>query len=185
MKQTSRLKLAVTVFAVARATSRPGSPSVAERAQCVPRLVRATLDRSYTGATPARLALVAAAAVYVASPVDLIPETVLPIVGLTDDALVLRWAVRAFVEETDRFLVWEARRYAWRPGESAPARPLHPPPVPIASAGAERQRAATSAPRPDRDATGAAAFGAPGLGPGVRDAARAYVLESVRRRLER
>ncbi|OFE17485.1 hypothetical protein BA895_15920 [Humibacillus sp. DSM 29435] len=130
---------------MARATGRPGSPSVAERAQCVPRLVRATLDRSYTGVTPTRLALVAAAAVYVASPVDLIPETVLPVVGLADDALVLRWAVRAFVEETDRFLVWEARRYAWRPGERA--RPAPPSPHPAA--------------------------------------ARAHLLESVRRRLER
>lgn len=182
MKRTSRLKLAATVFTVARATSRPGSPSVAERAQCVPRLVRATLDRTYTGVTPARLALVAAAAVYVASPVDLIPETVLPVVGLADDALVLRWAVRAFVDETDRFLVWEARRYAWRPGE----RPRPSPPHTVAvAAGGKRAPAVTSAPHPDRDATGAAANGGEGIGPGMRDAARAYLLESVRRRLER
>ena len=182
MKRTSRLKLAATVFTVARATSRPGSPSVAERAQCVPRLVRATLDRSYPGVTPARLALVAAAAVYVASPVDLIPETVLPVVGLADDALVLRWAVRAFVEETDRFLVWEARRYAWRPGERA--RPTDPVRL-TASTSAESRRGATPTPCPDRDAAGVAAPGAEGVGAGVRDAARAYLLESVRRRLER
>lgn len=176
MKKTSRLKLAATVFTVARATSRPGSASVAERAQCVPRLVRATLDRSYTGVAPARLALVAAAALYVASPVDLVPESVLPIVGLADDALVLRWAVRAFVEETDRFLVWEARRGAWAPGG-------RPPP-----------------PRPERDATGAAAPGqraeelplatwstgsTGSTVAGMREAARVYLLEAARRRLER
>ncbi len=170
MKTTSRLKLAATVFAVARATSRPGSASVVERAQCVPRLVRATLDRSYTGATPARLALVAAAAVYVASPVDLVPETVLPIVGLTDDALVLRWAVRAFVEETDRFLVWEARRYAWRPDRDAWREP---------------GRDATGAAAHRAEGAGAKGAGAESVGAGVRDAARAYLLESVRRRLER
>ena len=164
MKKTSRLKLAATVFTVARATSKPGSASVAERAQCVPRLVRATLDRTYPGATPARLALVAAAAVYVASPVDLVPEAVLPVIGLADDALVLRWAVQAFVEETDRFLLWEARAGAWKPGgRSQP-------------------------PSPDRDATGAAAPGARGpgpRGPGVGQGAQAYLLEAARRRLER
>lgn len=180
MKKTSRVKLAATVFAVARASGEPGTPGLVERAQCVPRLVRATLDRSYTGVTPGRLALVAASAAYVASPVDLVPESVLPIIGLADDALVLRWALRTFVEETDRFLVWEARRYAWRPdGRRRPTQPSVPP---VAH---DRQPPGdTVPPRPDRDATGAAA---PGGDPaaGVRDAARAYLLESVRRRLER
>ncbi|MDN5764523.1 MAG: DUF1232 domain-containing protein [Humibacillus sp.] len=183
MKKTSRLKLAATVFAVARASGEPGSPGFLERAQCVPRLVHATLDRSYTGVTPGRLALVAAAAAYVASPVDLVPESVLPIIGLADDALVLRWALHTFVEETDRFLIWEARRYAWRPGgrtrRTQPAQTTAAPAAPDRHAPGD-----TVPPRPDRDATGAAA---PGGDPaaGVRDAARAYLLESVRRRLER
>lgn len=187
MKKTSRLKLAATLFAVARASGEPGSPGVVERAQCVPRLVRATLDRSYTGVTPGRLALVAAAAAYVASPVDLVPESVLPVIGLADDALVLNWAVRTFVEETDRFLVWEARRYAWRPGgrtrPASPFRPTQPPAAPGAHGG--QPRGDTAPPRPDRDATGAAAPGGEPAGGGVRDAARAYLLDSVRRRLER
>ncbi len=35
------------------------------------------------------------------------PEALLPVVGAADDALVIGWAIKAFVEETDRFVEWE------------------------------------------------------------------------------
>lgn len=107
MKRTSRLKLAATVASLVRATTRPGAPTVSERVNAVPRLVRTTLRGTYRGVSRGRLALVVAAVAYVASPVDLLPELVLPVLGLADDALVISWAVRAFLEETDRFLAWE------------------------------------------------------------------------------
>lgn len=107
MKRTSRLKLVTTAASLLRATTRPGAPGVTERVQAVPRLVRATLDGSYAGTTKRRLALVVAAVAYVISPVDLLPEALLPVVGIADDALVISWAIRAFLEETDRFLAWE------------------------------------------------------------------------------
>lgn len=172
MKTTSRLKFAATVIPVVRASSRPGAPNVLERAQCVPRLVRATLDGSYAGTTRGRLALVAAAAAYVASPVDLVPEAVLPVVGLADDAVVLTWAVRTLVEETDRFLAWEAGQGARRRSTRSPGS------GPAAARG--RDAWGRPEPRADRDVTGAARTGAR-----ARGAAADFVLESVRRRLER
>lgn len=153
MKSTSRLKLAASAVALVRSLSTPGSPGIAERAQAVPRLVRATVSGSYAGTSLGRLALVAGAAAYIASPVDLLPESVLPTLGLADDAVVMAWAVRALVEETDRFLEWEQ-------AHGAPA-----------------------APRADRDTTGAGAD--VDRGAAMRQAAASYVLESVRRRLER
>ncbi len=119
MKSASRLKMAATVVSVVRTAMRPGAPGIAERAQAVPRLVRSALDGRYAGTTLRRLGLVAAAVAYVASPVDLLPEAVLPVVGAADDAVVIAWAVKAFIEETDRFLAWEAAQGLRRAAPSA------------------------------------------------------------------
>jgi len=115
MKTASRIKMAATVASVVRASTRPGAPSLPERVQSVPRLVRATRDGAYAGTTLRRLGLVAGAALYVASPVDLLPEAVLPVVGAADDAVVISWAVKAFFEETERFIAWEVGQGLHRP----------------------------------------------------------------------
>jgi uncharacterized membrane protein YkvA (DUF1232 family) len=188
MKTASRIKLAATVASVVRAAARPGGPTLVERVHAVPRLVRATLDGRYAGTTVRRLGLVAAAVAYVASPIDLLPEAVLPVLGAADDAVVIGWAVKAFIEETDRFVSWELgqglRRSQTVRGEATWSGPV---------SGAAGPDAASGAPRPDRDTTGAAAPGAGSRGPegkvvlpeGVRQAATDYVLETMRKRLER
>ena len=203
MKTASRLKLAATAASVVRASMRSGGPSVAERVSAVPRLVRATLDGSYAGTTVGRLGLVAAAVAYVASPIDLLPEAFLPVLGAADDAVVIGWAVKAFIEETDRFVAWELgqglRRTQTVKGEATWSSPVSGAPGAGAAPGAPRAdrdttgAAAPGAPRTDRDTTGAAAPGAGERGPegkvvlpeGVRQAATDYVLETVRKRLER
>lgn len=190
MKSASRLKLAATALTVARAMTRPGAPTLLTRVQCVPRLTRATLNGSYTGTTRARLGLLAAAAAYVASPVDLVPEAVLPVIGLTDDVLVLRWAVGALVEETDRFLFWEAARQAWSPVTPFSTRPAG---AAGGFGGSITVRAADRMPRLTRSTRAAEPLSPtpltqedrPGSRAVVRDAAAGYVLERVRRRLER
>lgn len=169
MKHVSPLKLAATAASLLRATARPGGPTISERVGAVPRLVRASLTGTYKGVTRARLALVAAAVAYVVSPVDLLPELVLPVVGLADDALVISWAVRAFLEETDRFLAWES-------GQGLRPRPT------VIRGDVLRDRGRGEQ-EPDRS-------GAAGPGPvraggrAVRGAATDYLLESLRKRLE-
>ncbi|GAA2742328.1 hypothetical protein GCM10009868_11850 [Terrabacter aerolatus] len=220
MKSASRIKLAATVASVVRASTRPGSPSFPERVQAVPRLVRCTVDRTYAGTTLKRLGLVAGAVAYVASPIDLLPEAVLPVIGAADDAVVISWAVKAFFEETDRFLAWEAGQGMRRAHDATRT----PPPTsgwnpadPVGEAGPRRDRDTTGAAAPrglagavpgswagsrphDRsgasDGSGARPTGtgrATGAGrgerrrlpEGARQAATDYVLESVRKRLER
>ncbi|MBO1766962.1 DUF1232 domain-containing protein [Allobranchiibius sp. GilTou38] len=88
----------------------PSGPSVAARLTALPRMVRAVAAKEYTGSSPARVAAMVAAAAYIASPVDLIPEKLAPIVGLADDAVVLAWLANALVHDTDDFLAWEAAR---------------------------------------------------------------------------
>ncbi|WP_323101595.1 YkvA family protein [Intrasporangium sp. YIM S08009] len=238
MKAASRIKLAATVASVVRAATRPGAPGVGERVQAVPRLVRATLDHAYTGTSLRRLGLVAAAVAYVASPIDLVPEAILPVIGAVDDAVVLTWVVRAFFEETDRFIAWEigqgrhhGRGRAGATGQTVPGQAV-PTSAPAPSAPPAGQPSGTTlgtaadararlwagevsdSRRRDRDVTGAArgrlvgrqgaaagsrpAPGAPSAVPGraegtgrvrlpegARQAATDYVLESVRKRLER
>lgn len=88
----------------------PGGPSVARRLSAIPRMIRAVAAKEYPGSSPARLAMMAAATAYLASPVDLIPRRLAPIAGLADDAVVLAWLASAIVQDTDAFLAWEATR---------------------------------------------------------------------------
>ena len=227
MKSASRIKMAATIASVMRASTRPGAPSIPERVQAVPRLVRCTVDRTYAGTTLKRLGLVAGSVAYVVSPIDLLPEAFLPVVGAADDAVVISWAIKAFFEETDRFLAWEAGQGLGRTGDG----PRTPAPSPRRTPQGDPDASSTvhlageDGLRRDRDASGAAAPASPPpvvsrasrvAGPvhtrrppgacvvpplalpgpgggerggrlpeGVRQAATDYVLESVRKRLER
>lgn len=80
----------------------------------LPRLVMATLSGSYPGMDRMRLLMMGAALAYVVSPVDLLPEAALLLVGLTDDALVLSWLAGAVLAETQAYLSWESDRPAAR-----------------------------------------------------------------------
>ena len=84
-------------------------------------MVRATFSGEYVGVSKGRLMLMLAAAGYLVSPLDLIPEAVLPIVGLADDALVLSWLATRLVEETEAFLEWEKGIVGAPAGRPAPA----------------------------------------------------------------
>lgn len=95
------------LYAAVRAASRPGSPGLWQRLRAVPRMVRAVRSGAYTGLSSGRLAMMLAGVAYVISPIDLMPEGLLFIVGLADDALVLSWLAVALVNETEDFLAWE------------------------------------------------------------------------------
>jgi uncharacterized membrane protein YkvA (DUF1232 family) len=91
-----------------------GGPSLGRRLGALPRMIRASMRGDYDGG--ARLAAMALAAVYVVSPVDLVPEALLFAVGLVDDFVVVTWLAGAVLSETERFLRWEARRRIVIPG---------------------------------------------------------------------
>ncbi|WP_299442230.1 YkvA family protein [uncultured Phycicoccus sp.] len=91
-----------------RLATRAGGPSLGDRATALPRLLAAVRAGDYTGTSMMKLGLVAAGAAYVVSPIDLLPEGILGILGLADDAMVLGWVATTLVEETERFLDWEA-----------------------------------------------------------------------------
>jgi uncharacterized membrane protein YkvA (DUF1232 family) len=95
-------------FATAlRTATKPGSPALGERLASLPRLVRATLHGEYSGTTRSRLFLIAAAIAYVVSPVDFVPEALLAVFGMADDAVVISWIAAALINETEAYLLWE------------------------------------------------------------------------------
>lgn len=93
-----------------RTATRPGTPGVGARLAALPRLVWATIRGEYAGTSRARLVGLAAALLYVISPVDLLPEIVLPFLGLADDAVVISWIAASLINETESFLGWEVDR---------------------------------------------------------------------------
>jgi uncharacterized membrane protein YkvA (DUF1232 family) len=88
----------------------PGAPGLGERLNAVPRMVREALSGRYAALGRGRLALIALALAYLVSPLDLVPEAVIPLLGLADDGVVALWLAGSFLAETDRYLNWERSR---------------------------------------------------------------------------
>lgn len=107
MAMASKVTTVRSLATAIRIATRPGGPSMVERAQAVPRLVRAVRSGEYTGTSVGRLLMIAGAAGYLVSPVDLLPEALLGAFGLADDAMVGSWLAAQLVTETEAFLEWE------------------------------------------------------------------------------
>jgi uncharacterized membrane protein YkvA (DUF1232 family) len=86
---------------------RPGAPAVGDRVRAVPRMVQAAFSGRYPQLSRGRLGLIVLALAYLVSPVDLVPEAFVALLGLGDDAIVALWLGGAFLAETERFLAWE------------------------------------------------------------------------------
>ena len=90
---------------------RPGAPGLGERLSapsrgwCGRRCPAGTRrwDAGGWRCSPSALA-------YLISPVDLVPEAVVPLLGLADDGVVALWLAGAFLAETDNYLRWERSR---------------------------------------------------------------------------
>ena len=104
------LKRATAFSALARQLVRGsrGGPSLGTRLSAVPRMLKASTKGEYDGGW--RVAAMAAATVYVVSPFDFVPEAMLLVIGLADDAVMITWLAGAVLAETERFLEWERER---------------------------------------------------------------------------
>lgn len=47
---------------------------------------------------------------YVISPIDLVPEVAIPVLGVLDDLAVLSLTIPKLIKEVDKFLLWEAEQ---------------------------------------------------------------------------
>lgn len=106
----SRAATVRSLASALRLAMRPGGPSLMARLAAVPRMVRATVAGEYPGVSVGRLLMVAAAAGYLVSPVDVIPELLFGPVGLADDAFIVSWLAKELMTDTEDFLEWERAR---------------------------------------------------------------------------
>lgn len=107
MASTMRRAAAFTALWKALVSNREG-PSIGKRLSALPRMVWQTARGRYDGGT--RVLLILGGALYVVSPIDLLPEAVLLLPGLIDDAFIIAWLAGAVLSETERFLKWEDAR---------------------------------------------------------------------------
>ncbi|MEV4344426.1 YkvA family protein [Actinoplanes sp. NPDC049596] len=108
MAKTLKRAAAFSALTKALVSGARGGPSLSKRVAAIPRMLKATASGKYDGGM--RLALMTAATVYVVSPIDVVPEAFLLVLGLADDAVMIAWLAGAVLAETERFLEWERQR---------------------------------------------------------------------------
>lgn len=89
-----------------RTRGEPGSPTLGQRARVFPGMVRGTMNGSYAGMSRYRLGALALISAYIVSPFDAIPEFVLLVFGMGDDAVAGSYLAGALIVETDRYMKW-------------------------------------------------------------------------------
>lgn len=105
-----RLNAFRALWRAVSAGRRPGSPGIGERFRALPKLLRETVKGTYDGMGRGRLGMIALGLVYIVSPVDVLPEIVLTVLGLGDDVVVAAWLAGTFLDETERYLDWNKRK---------------------------------------------------------------------------
>lgn len=106
MPTARQVAAAAAVGRAVRSGSQPGTPGLGERVRLLPAMVADSLAGRFPGLTRARLALMLLGVVYVVSPVDLLPESAMLLLGLTDDVLVAGWVVAAAIDAAGDYALW-------------------------------------------------------------------------------
>jgi uncharacterized membrane protein YkvA (DUF1232 family) len=83
-----------------------GPLSFGQRVASLPGLVRDTVNGQYDGLGRGRLAMMVVALVYIVSPVDVLPEALLTLPGMMDDAAVAAWLIASLVGATTAYQAW-------------------------------------------------------------------------------
>ncbi len=95
--------------ALGRALFAKGGPGLGRRLGALPRLLGARFRGQYRDLSWGRLVALGIGAVYIISPIDLVPEAFFLAFGLVDDGVVLAWLAGGLLDEAERFLDWEKR----------------------------------------------------------------------------
>ena len=98
--------------AAAHTAASDGPVGFLRRLASIPAMLRDSLTGRYVGLGRGRLMLLALAGLYIVSPIDLLPEALLTIPGLADDALVGVWLAASLLALSDDYLVWRGRPVA-------------------------------------------------------------------------
>ena len=119
----SRRRRKAAYTAAAAAAMSEGPLGFGQRVASLPGLVRDTLSGRYDGLTKGRLAMIAVALLYIVSPIDVLPEGLLTIPGLLDDAAVVAWLVATLMGATTAYRAWSNGQLGQGIGEDWSAAP--------------------------------------------------------------
>lgn len=114
VRRTDAIK---ALWVALRATRHSGVPGMRERFAAAPRMIKLGFSGRYPFLDKSRLGMMLLGVLYVVSPVDLVPEAIVPLLGLGDDAVVVSWLVGSLMAETGAFLQWERERARTVAGE--------------------------------------------------------------------
>ena len=92
--------------AAAHTVASDGPTGFLRRLASIPAMLRDSLTGRFTGIGRGKLLLMGLAALYIVSPIDFLPEALLTIPGLADDAVIGAWLVAVLVTSTDDYLSW-------------------------------------------------------------------------------
>ncbi len=101
MKEARRAALTAATVSTIQAD---GPNGFFTRLAAVPRMLRDTMAGRYVGLGKGRMFAMLLATLYLVSPVDLLPEAILTLPGLLDDAAVAMWLIASLVSATDDYL---------------------------------------------------------------------------------
>lgn len=117
----SRRRRKAAYTAAAAAAMSDGPLGFGQRVASVPGLIRDTLSGRYDGLGKGRLALMLLALLYIVSPIDVLPEALLTIPGLLDDAAIGAWLVAALFGATTAYRAWDGQLVGERVASSVPS----------------------------------------------------------------
>ncbi|MBL8932200.1 MAG: DUF1232 domain-containing protein [Kineosporiaceae bacterium] len=107
MAPTVRIRRRAAWATLMRSLRSAGGPGVGTRLRALPRMMSMGLRGDYPHLDRSRIVMAILGLLYLISPIDLMPEALLWIFGLGDDALVAAWLAGVVLSETETFLTWE------------------------------------------------------------------------------
>jgi uncharacterized membrane protein YkvA (DUF1232 family) len=90
--------------ATVNAVHTQGTHGFFTRLAAVPRMIRDSLNGTYQGLSRGKLFAMLLAVAYLLSPIDLVPEALLTIPGLFDDAAIAIWLLAATLSSAEDYL---------------------------------------------------------------------------------
>lgn len=109
MATPRQVAAAAAVGRAVRAGSQPGTPSLPERLRLIPAMLRDALTGRFPALSRLRVVMLLLGVLYIVSPVDLMPESALMLLGLGDDVLIAGWVVASTLDAAGEYALW--RRY--------------------------------------------------------------------------
>jgi uncharacterized membrane protein YkvA (DUF1232 family) len=120
----SRRRRKAAYTAAAAAAMSDGPLGFGQRVASLPGLIRDTMTGRYDGLGKGRLAMMVVALIYIVAPIDVLPEALLTIPGLLDDAAVAAWLIASLMGATTAYRSWSGAigspDTGWTPDLGAP-----------------------------------------------------------------